>query len=100
MIEEGTGGGRIPGGRTPFRPDTPTVVHKPCDLPVKFPTKLELVVNNMATEHIAADDPVHDVVERLLHVSGQWVVAAAVDRDETKRRMLEIVKCVIELLTS
>ena len=49
---------------------------------------------------IAADDPVHDVVERLLHVSGQWVVAAAVDRDETKRRMLEIVKCVIELLTS
>jgi hypothetical protein len=65
------------------------VVHKPCDLPVKFPTKLELVVNNMATEHIAADDPVYDVVERLLHVSGQWVVAAAVDRDETKRRMLE-----------
>ena len=50
--------------------------------------------------HIAADDPVHDVVERLLHVSGQWVVAAAVDRDETKRRMLEIVERVIGLLTS
>jgi hypothetical protein len=49
---------------------------------------------------IAADDPVHDVVERLLHVSGQWVVAAAVDRDETKRRMLEIVECVIGLFTS
>jgi hypothetical protein len=29
----------------------------------------------LATEHIAADDLVHDVVERLLHVSGQWVVA-------------------------
>ena len=33
----------------------------------------------MATEHIAADDPAHDVVERLLHVSGQSIVAA---RDE------------------
>jgi len=30
---------------------------------------------------IAADDPVHDVVERLLKVSGQWVVCAAVDRE-------------------
>jgi hypothetical protein len=49
---------------------------------------------------IAADDPVHDVVERLLKVSGQWVVCAAVDRDETKRRMLEIVERVIGLLTS
>ena len=76
------------------------MVHKSCDLPVEFPTKLELVVNNMATEHIAADDPVHDVVERLLKVSGQWVVCAAVDRDETKRRMLEIVERVIGLLTS
>jgi hypothetical protein len=54
----------------------------------------------MATEHIAVDDPVHDVVERLLKVSGQWVVCAAVDGDETKRRLLEIVERVIGLLTS
>ena len=35
-----------------------------------------------------------DWLEKLgmLHVRGQWVVAAAVDRDETKRRMLEIVE--------
>jgi hypothetical protein len=51
-----------------------------------------------ATEHIAADDLVHDVVERLLHVSGQWVVA--VDRGETKQQMLEIIERVIGLLTS
>jgi hypothetical protein len=37
---------------------------------------------HLATEHIAADYPVHDVVERLLHASGQWVVVAAIDRGE------------------
>lgn len=36
----------------------------------------------MATEHIAADYPIHDIVERLLHASGQWVVAASVDCGE------------------
>ena len=46
VIEEVQAVGADSGGRTPFRPDTPTVVHKPCDLPVEFPTKLELVVNN------------------------------------------------------
>jgi hypothetical protein len=54
----------------------------------------------LATEHIAADDLVHDVVERLLHVSGQWVVAAAVDRGETKQQMIEIIERVIGLLAS
>ena len=54
----------------------------------------------LATEHIAADDLVHDVVERLLHVSGQWVVADAVDRGETKQQMIEIIERVIGLLAS
>ena len=45
VIEEVQAGGGFR-GRTPFRPEPLTVVHKSCDLPVEFPTKLELVVNN------------------------------------------------------
>ena len=51
VIEEGTGGGRIPGVGPLFR-RTPTVVHNPCDLPGEFPMKLESVVNNTATEYL------------------------------------------------
>jgi hypothetical protein len=54
----------------------------------------------LATEQIAADDPVYEVLETLLRISSQWVVAATVDRGETKQRMLEIIERVIGLLTS
>ena len=54
----------------------------------------------LAAEQIAADDPVHDVLERLLHISGQWVDAAAIDRGETKQPMLEIIERVVGLLRS
>ena len=63
-------------------------------------TAMRRASSRVSKYDIAADDPVHDVVERLLKVSGQWVVCAAVDRDETKRRLLEIVERVIGLLTS
>ncbi len=52
----------------------------------------------LATERIAVDDPVHGVLEKLLSISGLWVVAAAVDRDETKQQMLELIESVIGLL--
>ncbi len=51
----------------------------------------------LVTEQIAADDPVHDVLEKLLDISGLWVVAAAVDRDGTKQQMLELIERVIGL---
>ena len=54
----------------------------------------------LATEQISADDPVHDVFERLLYTSGHWAAAAAVQRGETKQQMLEIIERVIELLAS
>ena len=54
----------------------------------------------LATEQISADVPVHDVFERLLYTSGQWVAAAAVQRGETKQQMLEIIERVIGLLAS
>jgi hypothetical protein len=53
----------------------------------------------LATKQIAADDPIQDSLEKLLHIIGQLVVAAAVDRNETKQRMLEIIERVSELLT-
>jgi len=54
----------------------------------------------LATEQISPGDPLHDVLEKLLHTSGQWVVATAVDRGETEQQMLEIIELVIGLLKS
>ena len=51
-------------------------------------------------EQISPGDPLHDVLEKLLHTSGQWVVATAVDRGETEQQMLEIIELVIGLLKS
>jgi hypothetical protein len=69
----------------------------------------------LATEQIAADDPVQDALEKLLLISGRWVVAPVVtmspkgegseryvyrsDRDE-KQQMLELIERVIGLLPS
>jgi hypothetical protein len=41
-----------------------------------------------------------EVLEKLLHTSGQWVVATAVDRGETEQQMLEIIELVIGLLST
>ena len=54
----------------------------------------------LATEQISHGDPLHGVLEKLLHTSGQWVVATAVDRGETEQQMLEIIELVIGLLKS
>ena len=70
----------------------------------------------MPTEQIAADDPVQDALEKLLLISGRWVVAPVVtlspkgegsdrnlyrsDRDEPKQQMLELIERVIGLLPS
>ena len=70
----------------------------------------------LATEQIAADDPVQDALKKLLLISGQWVVAPVVtmspkgegserylyrsDRDEPKQQMLELIERVIGLLPS
>ena len=51
----------------------------------------------LATEQLAGDDPVHDVLENLLSSAACHFVAAAVDRDETKQQMLELIECVIGL---
>jgi hypothetical protein len=55
---------------------------------------------HLAAEQIAADDPVRDVLGRLLLLSGLCVAAAAADRDDTKQQMLEVIERVIWLLTS
>jgi hypothetical protein len=70
----------------------------------------------LATEQIAADDPVQDALKKLLLISGQWVVAPVVTmspkgerseryvyrsgRDEPKQQMLELIERVIGLLPS
>jgi len=70
----------------------------------------------LATEQIAADDPVQDALKKLLLISGRWVVAPVVtlspkgegseryvyrsDRDEPKQQMLELIERVIGLLPS
>jgi hypothetical protein len=70
----------------------------------------------LATEQIAADDPVQDALKKLLLISGQWVAAPVVtmspkgegseryvyrsDRDEPKQQMLELIERVIDLLPS
>ncbi len=54
----------------------------------------------LTTEQIAADEPVQDALKKLLLISGLWVEAAKVDRDETKLQMLELIDRVIDLLRS
>src|SRR4029077_8999921 len=70
----------------------------------------------LATEQIAADDPVQDALKKLLLISGRWVVAPVVtlspkgegserylyrsDRDEPKQQMLDLIERVIGLLPS
>jgi len=54
----------------------------------------------LANAQLAADDSVHDVLEKLLYIIDHWVVAAAVDRDETKGQMLEMIERIVGLLTS
>ena len=38
-----------------------------------------------------ADEPVQDALKRVLLVSGLWIKAAEVDRDETAQQMLKLV---------
>ena len=54
----------------------------------------------LAAEQIAADEPVQDALKRVLLVSGLWIEAAEVDRDETAQQMLKLINRGIGLLAS
>ena len=54
----------------------------------------------LAAEQIAADVPVQDALKRVLLVSGLWIEAAEVDRDETAQQMLKLIDRGLGLLAS
>jgi hypothetical protein len=54
----------------------------------------------LTAEQIAADELVQDALKRVLLVSGLWVEAAEVDRNETTQQLLKLIDRVIGLLTS
>jgi hypothetical protein len=47
-----------------------------------------------------ADEPVQDALKRVLLVSGLWVEAAGVDRNDTTQQLLKLIDRVIGLLPS
>jgi hypothetical protein len=53
----------------------------------------------LAAEQVA-DAPVQDALKRVLLVSGLWVEAAEVDRNETTQQLLKLIDRVIGLLPS
>ena len=52
-----------------------------------------------AAEQVA-DEPVQDALKRVLLVSGLWVEAAEVDRDETAQQLLKLIDRGLGLLAS
>ena len=52
------------------------------------------------TAEQVADEPVQDALKRVLLVSGLWVEAAEVDRNETTQQLLKLIDRVIGLLPS
>jgi hypothetical protein len=54
----------------------------------------------LAAAQLAADEPVQDALKRVLLVSGLWMEAAEVDRDETAQQMLKLIDRGIRLLAS
>jgi hypothetical protein len=44
----------------------------------------------LAVEQVA-DEPVQDALKRVLLVSGLWIKAAEIDRDETAQQMLKLI---------
>ena len=54
----------------------------------------------LAAEQSAADEPVQDALKRVLLVSGLWIEAAEVGRDETAQQLLELIDRGIGLLAS
>jgi len=53
----------------------------------------------LAAEQVA-DEPVQAALKRLLLVSGLWVEAAEVDRDETAQQLLKLIDRGLGLLAS
>ena len=53
----------------------------------------------LAAEQVA-DEPVQDALKRVLLVSGLWIEAAEVGRDETAQQLLELIDRGIGLLAS
>ena len=53
----------------------------------------------LSTEQVA-DEPIQDALKRVLLVSGLWIEAAEVDRDETAQQMLKLIDRGIRLLAS
>jgi hypothetical protein len=54
----------------------------------------------LAAEQIVADEPVQAALKRVLLVSGLWIEAAEVDRDETAQQVLKLIDRGIGLLAS
>jgi hypothetical protein len=46
------------------------------------------------------DNPLHDVLAKLLHTSGLWVMASTLERNKAKQQMLEVIEHVIGLFRS
>ncbi len=54
----------------------------------------------LAAEQIGADQQVQDALRRVFLVSGLWIEAAEVDRDETAQQVLKLIDRGIDLLAS
>jgi hypothetical protein len=53
----------------------------------------------LAADHVA-NEPVQDALKRVLLVSGLWIEAAEVDRDETAQQLLKLIDRGLGLLAS
>jgi hypothetical protein len=53
---------------------------------------------HLTTEPISADALVKGASKQLLSISGLWMKAPNVERDETRQQLLELIDCLITLL--
>jgi hypothetical protein len=54
---------------------------------------------HLAAEEIAVDEQVQDALKTLISISGLWVQAAKIYRDETRQQILELIVRVVDLHT-
>jgi hypothetical protein len=53
---------------------------------------------HLVAEEIAGDEQVPEALKKLILISGLWVGAAKVDRDESRQQMLELIIRLVDLL--